>query len=1044
MRSLPRLRFGGPACGALCLGVALAAAIPAAAQRPATRPSMASLMPSARDYVLQYWRDGWRGRTADGRKLRVVQTGSYAMALDAERIAIPHLGPVRAPAPYARAGAEGLPGLAKLPPAALTLTLEVDGRTYRCTGAEPPSLHGGPRIVEAGRLLQRSDVTGLVFKDDGGARLPVEARLETIAWPDRLGLLLEAAPAAGDLTAGPGFGRVGGGWVFDGAGAIVDAAAPELDPAAFTVEMWAYLPDAPEATNAYPWLFCKGGNEWVDGAYGLALINGTPTARICIGGGRDNAFDLEARYENGGRLTVQRERWTHLAMTYDGGDLRIYVDGRPAGSMPVNRARKPRPDGIALGRRLDDSGDGYHFRGALDEVRLTGRALAAAEIARRFAKPEAAEPDAAEVRAWLFDPKGPAMERRPVRSWRGASMRLELRTGGRAHVARLAPEPGREWRTGERRSVAVALDPATGAPAAEEQVQVAASERTSGRLLPVTADPIRGWVRVNLDDLQAQGSGNDLLDRARLTLTNPTDRALPLRLLLEKTDRGLQAPGMSQVTGISPMLRDADGNPTGLHVQLSKNWHSQPGRDLVYQGAWLHAAAYLRLPPHATVDLEATLAYARWGGVPAASHAQLCLIGWGSNQEWNQSAIGAWGESICYEPDQAQAECLICDVRPLLVASRFAGKPVRWTWTGNVGGGDLVRWFDARGKRRFPDRMNTVVRRIGPNLTEVTYAGGFGQGAIRHSVTVSLHRTDDLVRGVYRLSMRVLRPVEFSRLVLFQIGADTYSYTGERRMAVGNASGLAREWETRWGGDTYRTRPVPLKGPAAWVAMQGCAPRSDGADWLALANRGLVVRSWKARLGGRPAEPWFAEHGARVGGADTSTADILPPPGVARLLPGDGVEAVFEHVIVPQRAEDYYGPNAAFRAALERDQDTWRIIRREAAGNALTAKATVGRIASAWPLKVAAIGDRARFSVTGGLGYVPITFTGLTGFRDPVLEVREPGGPWKRVDQTLHGKDYWQADFDAEARTWEITYTIPLDTPGDAPTPREMRFRLGP
>ncbi len=1042
-----RSSFGLPcsfaACCALWPGLTLAAPAPSAPARPGARPSVASLMPSGRDYVLQYWHDGWRGRSADGRKLRVVQTGRYAMALDTERIAIPHLGPVHAPAPYARAGSDGLPGLGKLPPAALTLTLEVDGRTYRCTGAEPPSLHGGPRIVEAGRWLQRSDVTGLIFKDDSGARLPVEARLETIAWPDRLGLLLEAAPALGDLIAGPGFGRVGGGWIFDGSGAIVDAAAPELDPAAFTVEMWAYLPDAPEATNAYPWLFCKGGNEWVDGAYGLAVINGTPTARLCIGGGRENAFDLEARYENGGRLTMQRERWTHLAMTYDGRDLRLFVDGRPAGSMAVNRARTPRADGIALGRRLDNSGDGYHFRGALDEVRLTARALTAAEVAQRFAGPEAVPADAAQVREWRFDPGGPAMERRPVRSWRGATLRMELRTGGRTHVARLDPGPGKEWRTGERRSVSVAIDPATGLAAPPDPVRVVASGMGGKPALAAEADPARGWVRVNLDDADRRGSGNDLLDRARLTLTNPTDRPQPVRLLLEKTDRGLQAPGMSQVTGISPMLRDADGNPTGLHVQLSKNWHSQPGRDLVYQGAWLHAAAFLRLPPRATVDLEATLAYAHWGGVPAASHAQLCLIGWGSNQEWNQSAIGAWGESICYEPDQAQADCLICDVRPVLVASRFAGKPVRWTWTGNVGGGDLVRWFDPKGQRRFPDRMNSVVRRVGPNLTEVTYTGGFGQGAIRHSVTVSLHRTDDLVRGVYRLSMRVARPVEFSRLVLFQIGADTYSYTGERRMATGNASGLTREWATQWGGNAYRTQSEPLKGPSAWVAMQGCAPRSDGADWLAEANRGLVIRSWKARLGGKPAEPWFAEHGMRVGGADTSTADILPPPGVTRLLPGDTVEALFEHVVVPQRAEDYYGPNAAFRAALEKDQDTWRMIHREAADNALTAKAGVGRIASEWPLKVAVSGNRAQFSVTGGLGYVPITFTGLSGYRDPVLEVREAGGPWRRVDQSLHGKDYWQADFDAEARTWELTYTIPLDTPGDAPLPREFRFRQG-
>ena len=58
-----------------------------------------------------------------------------------------------------------------------------------------------------------------------------------------------------------------------------------------------------------------------------------------------------------------------------------------------------------------------------------------------------------------------------------------------------------------------------------------------------------------------------------------------------------------------------------------------------------------------------------WGGVPAASHAQLCLIGWGWNQRWDQAAIGSWGESICYEPEGIQVRCMIDDVRPLMVWS---------------------------------------------------------------------------------------------------------------------------------------------------------------------------------------------------------------------------------------------------------------------------------------------------------------------------------------------------------------------------------------
>lgn len=64
-----------------------------------------------------------------------------------------------------------------------------------------------------------------------------------------------------------------------------------------------------------------------------------------------------------------------------------------------------------------------------------------------------------------------------------------------------------------------------------------------------------------------------------------------------------------------------------------------------------------------SVELELTLVYGHWGGIAAASHAQLCLIGWGSNQLWEESALGSWGESVCYEPDQVQRGCTIMDVQ---------------------------------------------------------------------------------------------------------------------------------------------------------------------------------------------------------------------------------------------------------------------------------------------------------------------------------------------------------------------------------------------
>ena len=468
---------------------------------------------------------------------------------------------------------------------------------------------------------------------------------------------------------------------------------------------------------------------------------------------------------------------------------------------------------------------------------------------------------------------------------------------------------------------------------------------------------------------------------------------------------------------MSAILRDAEGHPLGIPVQLSKNWHGRSG-DNPYEGTWFHGFTQLRLPAETTVDVELTLAFAHWGGVPAASHAQLCLIGWGANQLWDESAMGSWGESICYEPDQIQAGCSMLDVRPLMVTSM--GNDPAWGWTNNVGGGDFFRLFDRSGRRVPHGRMKTAYERQGPCLTEVTYAGQVGEG-IEHAETVRLARTDDIVRGVYSVRMDVKQPVDFSRLVLFQIGADTYSYTGERKMAVGNVTGLVREWDTQWGGDIYRTQPLECTGMVPWVSLHEAVrrPRADKGAW---ANRGIVIREWRARLGGKDAQPWVAERGAVVGGTATSTIDIVPPPDVTQLVAGDFVEATIEHLVLPQAAADYYGPNEPLRAALATMHDSWRLVHREAVGNTRRVEVRKGRLIRLHPdVRVAAEDGRAEFTIAGGLGYVPITITGLPTYRGGGFTI--DGIP---CDQAVHGNDFWQTDFDPETGTWSQTVTVPL------------------
>jgi hypothetical protein len=819
----------------------------AVVERPAVL-DLSAFMPRVEDYTHMWWAEGFPAHTPAASWRRVVQTGSYAFTLDTDTLRIAHFGPVSQDVGYQAAARADHRAWQDLPAAELGLSIVVDGKSYRGTAGGEWTQFTGPRLIESGRLLQRADVTDLVFTADDGTRLNVEARFETVAWPDRLALVLAARPRPLPIPAGePCFGRVGGGFGLDGSNHLEIPHGAELDPEQFTLELWAFVPaDYWSATQAFPWLVCKNRHEQAEGNYGLVILNGRPEARMNIGGGRENAFSVTAPPQR----PLKTEAWNHLAISYDGDLLRLYVNGVSAGEQQIGRRRVPGGDALAFGRRQDNSGDGYHFRGVIDEIRLYDRALQPAEIGQRFRQPEALLPDREPVREWAFQRDGSASDVRLIETWKEATMKVRLATSAGALDACWELPEGQTWSISEWQEVSLALDPvAFRLEEPTSPLRVTAAELPDGGLRPVEYDPARGWHRVDLDGIIPQvppgeplERHNDAIERVRIRLSNPTEREQLARMLFQKTGGGIRQPIGSPITGISAVLRDSGGNPTGIPVQLSKNWHQRPEGG-VYAGTWFHGFSLVRLPPRTELELELAMVYGHWGGVPAASHAQLCLVGWGSNQLWDQSALGSWGESICYEPDQAQAQALVLDVRPLMVRSMHAGQA--WHWTHNVGGGDCFRLFDPEGRRVPPARMRTAYQRYGPCLTEVTYAGRIGEG-IEHAATMSLARTDDMVRGIYRLRMDVHETIDFSRFVIFQIGADTYSYTGERRMALGNEAGLLREWDTQWGGECYRIEPVECTGRVPWVSLHDAVPRRAADDRGSWANRGRS-NTWSSR-----------------------------------------------------------------------------------------------------------------------------------------------------------------------------------------------------
>ena len=69
--------------------------------------------------------------------------------------------------------------------------------------------------------------------------------------------------------------------------------------------------------------------------------------------------------------------WSHLAATYDGTTLRLYVNGSLVGSRAV---ANPLLTSTGVLRFGGNSVWGEFFAGRIDEVRLYNRALAVAEI----------------------------------------------------------------------------------------------------------------------------------------------------------------------------------------------------------------------------------------------------------------------------------------------------------------------------------------------------------------------------------------------------------------------------------------------------------------------------------------------------------------------------------------------------------------------------------------------------------------------------------------------------------------------------------------
>ncbi len=163
-------------------------------------------------------------------------------------------------------------------------------------------------------------------------------------------------------------GKFGSALTFDGVNDWVTVNdANDLDfTTGMTMEAWVF----PTASSSWRTVVMKErAGELVYSLYAASDTN-VPTAYAVPAA---TSQSLEAR----GSAAVPLNAWTHLAATYDGTTLRLYVNGSLVGSRAV---ANPLLTSTGVLRFGGNSVWGEFFAGRIDEIRLYNRALAAAEI----------------------------------------------------------------------------------------------------------------------------------------------------------------------------------------------------------------------------------------------------------------------------------------------------------------------------------------------------------------------------------------------------------------------------------------------------------------------------------------------------------------------------------------------------------------------------------------------------------------------------------------------------------------------------------------
>ena len=536
----------------------------------------------------------------------------------------------------------------------------------------------------------------------------------------------------------------------------------------------------------------------------------------------------------------------------------------------------------------------------------------------------------------------------------------------------------------------------------------------------------------------------ELLQNIQFDIENTTNTNKRIRLCFR------QVPAVN-VTGFSSMLRGRNGDPLGIPLQISKNWHGSSSSAL-HAGSWIKEYVELIIPANSTEEFDYTRVGAKWGETYGAFSHQLSVVGAGVwRGGWLEAGLGSFGENITHSPDYEYGNSNGCDFRPFLVTNQNqGGTSQECRWTGNLGGLDFGHYTNASNQRIYQSQVKTRFKRYGPNLSETSIATISSDLKLKMDYTFHLNRSNDMTRVYYKLKLRALDSISFNRFDLFQLGGDIYNTLVAQSVVYGSEIGVSGMFApTNSGSNDYTSGHQALNGNQPWIWIDGeCNYSPLGSNLNIDANAGVIIRSYSGVFNGiTDNTPYLRERSSSIGfssstGLNPTSYCLVPPQGVTGFSPGDSIELLLEVCLIPKSANDYYGNDSLYAQTLSTYGNSWQPLFNEVVFNQPIAFSGSSSITQGYPIRIETINNEAMVQIEGGKNYVPIIFTHLDSIYDPSLWKRT-NNCWELIDQSNWGKDFWQTDYDPVLEKFEITYNVNHDI-GDSLTLNTYYFGNNP